>query len=219
MTMKKITLLGSLFLSLFSQAQTFTDNFDSYTAGLGLKAQSAGAWTTWSGAASPTDDVLVSNADAASASNSLHFVSTASTGGPSDVIRNFGVLNTGQFSMAFNMKVATGAAAYFNLQKTAVPGAAYTLDAVFGDDGTLVFNQQGDFLATYPQGSWFNFRLDINFNTNKWEVFFDNVSQGSFSNSVNQIASIDLFPVDAVTPFLSDFFIDDFSTIVTPYIL
>jgi hypothetical protein len=219
MTMKKITFLGSLFLSLFSQAQTFTDNFDSYTAGLGLKAQSAGAWTTWSGAASPTDDVLVSNADAASGANSLHFVSTASTGGPSDVIRNFGVLNTGQFSMAFNMKVATGAAAYFNLQKTAVPGATYTLDAVFGDDGTLVFNQQGDFLATYPQGSWFNFRLDINFNTNKWEVFFDNVSQGSFSNSVNQIASIDLFPVDAVTPFLSDFFIDDFSTIVTPYTL
>lgn len=219
MTMKKITFLGSIFLSLFSQAQTFTDNFDSYTAGSLLGPQSAGQWSTWSGAVGGTDDVLVSNADAFSGANSLHFVSTASTGGPSDVMRNFGVLNTGQFSMAFNMKVASGAAAYFNLQKTAVPGVTYALDAIFNDDGTLVFNQQAGFVANYPQGSWFNFRLDINFNTNKWEVFFDNVSQGSFSNSVNQIAAIDIFPVDNVTPFNANYFIDDFTTTVTPYVL
>ena len=111
--MKKITLVGSLFLSLFSQAQTFTDNFDSYTAGSLLGPQSAGAWTTWSGTTGGANDVLVSNAASVSGANSLHFVSTVDGGGPSDVIRNFGVLNTGQFSMAFNMKVATGAAASF----------------------------------------------------------------------------------------------------------
>jgi hypothetical protein len=217
--MKKITLIGSLLLSSLSQAQTFTDNFDSYTAGLGLKPQSAGAWTTWSGAANPTDDVLVSSADAASGSNSLRFTSTSVDGGPADVIRNFGVLNSGQFSMEFNMKVVNGAAAYFNLQKTAVVGATYTLDAVFSETGTLTFNQQSDFTATYPQGAWFNFRLDINFNTNVWEVFFNDVSKGTFSNDVNQIASIDLFPVDGDAPYNSDFFIDDFSTTITPYTL
>lgn len=217
--MKKITLIGSLFLSLFSQAQTFTDNFDSYTAGLFLGPQSAGAWTTWSGTTGGSDDVLVSSADAVSGANSLHFVSTVDGGGPADVMRNFGVLNTGQFSMSFNMKVANGAAAYFNLQKTLVPGTAYTLDAVFNDDGTLVFNQQSGFVANFPQGTWFNFRLDINFNTNKWEVFFDNVSQGYFANTINQIAAIDIYPVDGVTPFNADYFIDDFTTTITPYIL
>ena len=217
--MKKITLLGSLFLSLFSQAQTFTDNFDSYTAGSLLGPQSAGAWTTWSGTTGGANDVLVSSDASVSGANSLHFVSTVDGGGPSDVIRNFGLLNTVQFSMGFNMKVATGAAAYFNLQKTAVPGATYTLDAMFADDGTLTFNQQTGFSATFPQGTWFNFRLDINFNTNKWEVFFDNVSQGYFSNSVNQIASIDIYPVDAATPFNADYFIDDFTTTITPYTL
>lgn len=217
--MKKITLVGSLLLSLLSQAQTFTDNFDSYTAGSNLCPQSNGAWTTWSNAPGGSEDVLVSNADAVSGANSIHFTSTSSTGGPTDLIRHFGVLNTGQFSMEFNMKVATGAAAYFNLQKTATMGNTYTLDAMFGDNGVLLFNQQSTFSATYPQGTWFNFRLDINFNTNVWEVFFDDVSQGTFSNAVNQIEAIDIFPVDNNTPYNADYFIDDFSTAITPYTL
>lgn len=217
--MKKITLFGSLFLSLFSQAQTFTDNFDSYTAGLNLCPQSSGAWTTWSNVPGGTEDVLVSNADAVSGANSIHLVSTVENGGPTDLIRNFGVLNTGQFSLSFNMKVGAGKAAYFNLQKTSTPGTTYALDANFADNGTLLFNQHLDFSANYPQGTWFNFRLDINFNTNKWEVFFDDVSQGYFSNVENQIASIDIYPVDQDTPFSADYFIDDFSTTITPYTL
>ncbi len=217
--MKKITLLGSLFISLFSQAQTFTDNFDSYTAGSYLGTQSAGAWTTWNNAPGTATDVLVSNADALSGANSLHFVSNVSGGGPTDVIRNFGVLNTGQFSMSFQMKVGTGKAAYFNLQKTATPGDAFTLSANFGDNGELKINEDINFLATYPQGSWFEFRLEANLNLNQWEIFFDNVSQGTFTTIENQVASIDLYPVDQDTPFLSDFFIDDFSTTITPYTL
>lgn len=217
--MKKITLVGSLFLSLLSQAQTFTDDFDSYTAGSNLCPQSGGAWTTWSNAPGGAEDVLVSNADAVSGSNSLRFVSTSSTGGPTDLIRHFGILNTGQFSMEFNMKVATGAAGYFNLQKTAVMGGTYTLDAYFNDNGTLSFSQQSTFSGTYPQGTWFNFRLDINFNTNEWEVFIDDVSQGTFSNEQNQIEAIDIFPVDPVAPNNADYFIDDFSTTITPYTL
>jgi hypothetical protein len=217
--MKKITLLGSLFLSLCLQAQTFTDNFDSYTAGSYLCPQSGGAWTTWSNAPGGAEDVLVSSADAVSGSNSLRFVSTSTGGGPTDLIRHFGILNTGQFSMEFNLKVAVGAAAYFNFQKTASMGATYTLDAIFSDDGSLNFSQQSTFSALYPQGSWFNFRMEINFNTNLWEVFIDDVFKGSFSNAQNQIEAIDIYPVDQNAPTNSDFFIDDFSTTITPYTL
>ena len=217
--MKKITLLGSLFLSLIAQAQTFTDNFDSYTAGSYLGTQSTGAWTTWNNSPGTATDVLVSNADAFSGSNSLHFISNVSGGGPSDVIRNFGVLSTGQFSMSFQMKVGVGKAAYFNLQKTATPGAAYTLSANFADNGSLTINEDPNFSATFPQGSWFEFRLEVNLNLNQWEIFFDNVSQGTFTTVENQIASIDIYPVDQDTPFSSDFFVDDFSTTITPYTL
>jgi hypothetical protein len=218
--MKKQLLFGlSLLLSATTFSQTFFDNFDSYIAGQKLCTQSAGAWTTWSNAPGGAEDVNVSNADAASPSNSLYFSSTSSTGGPVDLVRHFGVLNTGQFVLDFNMKVNAGKAGYFNLQKTATMGNTYALDAFFRDNGTLVFNQVSGFTATYPQGMWFNFRLEINFNINKWEIFIDNVSAGYFSNSVNQIEAIDIFPVDNDTPFDAQFYIDDFQTIVTPYVL
>jgi hypothetical protein len=218
--MKKQLLFGlSLLLSATTFSQTFFDNFDSYTAGQKLCNQSAGAWTTWSNAPGGPEDVNVSNADAVSPSNSLYFASTASTGGPVDLVRHFGVLNTGQFVLSFNMKVNAGKAGYFNLQKTATMGNTYALDAFFRDNGTLVFNQVSGFTASYPQGSWFNFRLEINFNINKWEIFIDDVSAGYFSNSVNQIEAIDIFPVDSETPFDAQFYIDDFQTIVTPYVL
>jgi hypothetical protein len=199
-------------------AQTFFDNFDSYTVNQKLGPQSSGQWTTWSKAPGGPEDVNVVNTDAFSPSNSLRFTSTAANGGPVDVVRQFGVLNTGQFSLSFKMKVTSGSAAYFNLQKNAAMGA-YALDAFFQDNGTLVFNQIAGFSANYPQGTWFDFRLDINFNINKWEVFIDDVSAGYFSNTVNQVAAIDLYPVDNATPYSADFYVDDFQTIITPYTL
>jgi len=219
--MKKILLLGSVFFSLLSQAQTFTDNFDSYTAGSYLCPQSSGAWTTWSNTPGSTTDVLVSSADAVSLPNSLHFTSTVQNGGPTDLVRHFGVVNTGQFSLEFNMKVANASSAYFNLQKTSNFNGAnnYALDAFFQENGTLTFDQHPEFSAAFPHGTWFNFRLEIDFNLNKWEVFINNVSVGYFSNSINQIEAIDIYPVDNTTPYNADYFIDDFTTIKTAYSL
>ena len=216
---KQLLLITGLLLSVSSFSQIFLDNFDSYTAGMKLCPQSGGQWTTWSNAPGGAEDVNVTNADASSPSNSLYFSSTASTGGPVDLIRHFGILSSGQFEMEFNMKVNSGKAAYFNLQKTAVMGNTYSLDTYFKDNGTLVFNQVAGFSAAYPQGSWFNFRLEINFNINKWEVFINDQSVGYFSNTVNQIEAIDIFPVDADAPYDAQFYIDDFQTTITPYVL
>jgi hypothetical protein len=222
--MKKITFLGALVISLGIQAQTFTDNFDSYTAGSYLGPQSGGEWTTWSDSPGSNEDVKVyADATAPSQSNSLHFVSTTSGGGPTDLVREFSnaALSTGQFTMSMNLKVTTGATGYFNLQKTMTIGQTWALDASFLEDGSLSFvNQSGlNFNTTYPNGQWFNFRLEVNFNTNVWELFIDDVSAGTFSNPENQIASIDIFPVDQTAPYNSDFYIDDFSTTIVPYTL
>src|SRR3989338_2466434 len=148
--MKKTLLIASLAFTTVGMSQTYSDNFDSYNAGQYMASQSGGFWTTWSNAPGGAEDVLVSNANASSAPNSIYFSTAAQAGGPTDLVRNFGVLNTGQFSMEFNI------------------------------------------LGAYTQNTWFNFRIDINFNTNLWEVFIDDVSIGSFSNSENQIASIDI---------------------------
>ncbi|MES2587381.1 MAG: Omp28-related outer membrane protein [Bacteroidota bacterium] len=219
--MKKITLICSLFVSSLMNAQTFIDNFDSYTAGQKLAQQSAGAWTTWSNTPGSAEDGLVSNANAFSLPNSMYFSSTASTGGPVDQVKHFGVLNTGSFSLEWNMFVETGKAAYFNLQKTATMGQIYALDVNFNDNGALDFNTGSalNLSTTFTQNTWFNFRLDINFNTNTWEVFIDDVSKGTFANSINQIEAIDLFPVDQNSPYSSGFFVDDFQYTITPYVL
>lgn len=216
---KKLLLGFGLIFTSSLFAQTFTDNFDSYTAGQKLCPQSAGAWTTWSNAPGGNEDVLVSNAASSSPSNSLYFASTTQAGGPTDLVRHFGVLNTGQFSMDFNLKIDAGKAAYFNLQKTATMGQTYALDAFFSDAGTLTFNQVAGFSAAFPQGTWFNFKMNINFNINKWEIFINNVSVGYFANTVNQIESIDIFPVDATSPYNAAFYLDDFHTVTTPYTL
>ncbi len=219
--MKKITLICSLCVSAYMTAQTFSDNFDSYIAGQKLAQQSAGAWTTWSNAPGGTEDGLVSNANSVSPSNSMYFSSNLQTGGPVDQVKVFGVQNTGSFSLEWNMFVETGKAAYFNLQKTATIGQVYALNANFNDDGTMAFDDgvTTNFSSTFLQNVWFNFRLDINFNTNTWEVFIDDVSKGIFSSAVNQIASIDIFPVDQNTPYASGFYVDDFQYTVNPYVL
>lgn len=219
--MKKITLSGLMFVALASQAQTFSDNFDSYTAGQYLGPQSGGNWTTWSNAPGTAEDVYVSDVDAASAPNSLYFSTSVQNGGPTDLVHNFGVLNTGQFTMNLNMFVESGKAGYFNLQKNATIGQVWAMDANFNDDGSLsIVNTTGlNFAASYPQAQWFNFRIDIDFNTNNWEIFIDNVSVGSFANSENQIASIDIFPVDQNAPYSAGYYIDDFEYTITPYVL
>jgi hypothetical protein len=217
--MKKLLLLAGLGVCTMANAQSFTDNFDSYTAGSYMAAQSAGAWTTWSGAPGTTEDVLVSNANSISGSNSVYFSTSSSSGGPTDLVRNFGVLNTGQFSMNFNLLVETGKAGYFNFQRNATIGQTWAMDCFFTDNGNIqIQNQSGlSFSASYPQGNWFNFRIDINFNTNHWEVFVDNVSVGSFANTENQIASIDIYPTDQASPYSCGYFMDDFHYDVTPY--
>lgn len=219
--MKKHVLFLGLLAAGTAFGQTFSDNFDGYTAGQYLCPQSGGAWTTWSNAPGTAEDVMVSSADASSPSNSLYFSSTAQAGGPTDLVKNFGVLNTGQFSMSFNIKVENGKAGYFNFQKNATIGQVWAMDCFFADNGAMYINNQSglNFQSTYPQGQWFNFRIDIDFNANVWEVFINNVSAGSFANTENQIASIDIYPTDQNTPYSCGYYIDDFQYTITPYTL
>ncbi|MDH4474775.1 MAG: T9SS type A sorting domain-containing protein [Fluviicola sp.] len=219
--MKKTLLIASLAFTTLGMSQTYSDNFDAYNAGQYMAQQSGGFWTTWSNAPGGTEDVLVSSANSVSGPNSVYFATSAQAGGPTDLVRNFGVLNTGQFSMEFNILVETGKAGYFNFQRNATIGQVWAMDCFFNDNGTITINNQSglNFSGAYTQNTWFNFRIDINFNTNNWEVFIDDVSIGSFSNSENQIASIDIYPTDQNTPYSCGYFIDDFSYTITPYTL
>ncbi|MBW7866908.1 MAG: Omp28-related outer membrane protein [Brumimicrobium sp.] len=213
------TLVIGICLSVgIAQAQIFSDNFDSYTAGdyLGL---SNPTWSTWSNQPGGAEDVKISDADASSAPNSLYFKATSANGGPQDVILKFDdVYTSGNFILDFDMKVVSGTGAYFNLQQNHVVGQVWALQGYFLQDGTFKFDNgnTGDILLTgsYPNGSWCNVKLEVNLTTNLWEVKIDNVSAGTFSNPVNSMGIWDIYPVNPASMGgngQSEFYIDNVS--------
>ncbi|OYU96725.1 MAG: hypothetical protein CFE21_00105 [Bacteroidetes bacterium B1(2017)] len=214
--MRKIYILLGLALLSFknNQAQTFSDNFDSYTANAFLGTSNS-AWKTWTNKPGGADDIKISNAKAHSGSNSLYFTSVAANGGPSDIVLPFGSeLTSGTFSMSMYMFVDTQKKGYFNLQEQKTLGNGWSIDVNFDSIGgfEIVNTQNGRLLSgTYTQNTWFKCELKINLSSNTWEFLLDDVSKGSFQNYYRKIASMDIYPT-----FNSSYYIDDISYTITP---
>ena len=228
--MKKFFTLSAVLGVLALNAQSsFSDNFDSYTVGQYLAVQSqaaSGPWTTWSNAPGGTEDVLISNTDASSGTNSVYYSSTSASGGPTDCVLPFGgSYNTGTFTYEQDMKLASNKGAYFNFQATTTMGQLWALEVYVNQSGQFqMSNTSGTFLTgTFPTNTWFNLKFDINLNTNNWNVLVNSTSVGSFSNTVNQIASIDIYPVNAASPLggnnQAGFWVDDVAYTYTPYVM
>lgn len=220
--MKKITTLtlACLFAGSIVKAQTFSDNFESYTTGIALGPQSPD-WRTWGGAGGGPDDVNVITTDnhTTGGTKSLYFSSTSATGGPQDCVLPFGAspLTTGQFTFTSWFKIPTGKTAYFNFQGNATMGNLYTLDCWMDATGNILIQNSGITVATgtFTQGTWFQLSIDVNLNTNSWELLIDAVSQGTWQNTANQVYAIDIYPADAA----ASFWVDDVSYNVVPYVL
>ena len=214
----KFTLIAAIALLGFSaKAQTFSDDFESYTVGSKLGPQSTN-WTTWSNADGGTEDVNVIASDSYSGTKSIYFSSTSATGGPADVVLPFGgVYTSGTFEFKARFKVPSTKTGYFNFQANATIGQIWALDCYMNADQTLTMGNTGGqlFSGTYPQGNWFELKYIINLNTNQWKVFVNDTLRGTFSNTANQIASLDIYPANAA----ASYWVDDVSYTYTPYVL
>lgn len=200
-----------------ANAQSFSDNFESYTAGIKLGPQSPN-WTTWSNADGGTEDVNVVTNEAHSGTKSIYFSSTSATGGPADVVLPFAGPHTqGIFEFKAWFKVPTSKSAYFNFQAENTIGTTWAMDCYMNADGSLQINNASTtyITATYPQNQWYQIKIKANLSTNQWEVFVDSSSVGTFSNITNKIASIDIYPANAA----ASFWVDDVSYSLTPYVL
>jgi hypothetical protein len=223
--MKKIyTLVGAALLATTMSAQvSFSDNFDTRT--LGALGPQSSDWTTWSGTEGGAEDAIVVNTSSQTAPNSIYFVSTAANGGPQDVILPFGgQYNTGTFSYSMDMYVTANKGAYFNFQGETTPGNLFAMECYLPQTGDMFLtNTTGTlFQGSYPNAQWFNLRFDINLNTNSWEVYINNVLQGTFANTVNQIASIDIYGYNGTNAGgngQAEFWIDNVAYSYTPYLL
>ncbi len=207
-------LLAFISIAISSKAQTFNDDFESYTAG-SLLAASSTTWATWSGAGGGADDVAVSNAMAHSGVNSVFLSSTSATGGPTDLVLPFSAqYNSGSFVFETWMYVNSGKGAYFNYQGTASYGSLYSMDVTYETTGNLKFENSGTLLlqVSYPQGQWFDFKMVASLNNSSWNILLDGVTVGSFQNPVFNVAAMDFYPIQN-----SAFYMDDVSYNYTPY--
>ncbi|MFI5220841.1 MAG: T9SS type A sorting domain-containing protein [Bacteroidia bacterium] len=215
--MKKLILffVAGVVLNFTAKSQTtFSDNFDSYTAGAYL-GQSNSNWTTWSHSPGGSDDTRIINTKSHSASNALYFSSVA--GGPTDVVLPFtgSPYTTGNFSYSMWMFVDSGKKGYFNLQEQTTVGKGWTFDANFDSLGSLTFVNTISgtlFITPYTQNQWFKFEVKVNLNSNTWDIYLDNTLKGSFTNSYRAIASIDLYAMAG-----SSYYVDDVTYTYTPY--
>jgi len=215
--MKKFyVLLVVAFLGYSTYGQTFQDDFESYSSSDKLAASSP-TWGAWSGInGGGADDISISTARAHSGTNAVRFASNAESGGPADIVLHFGnEINSGQFSLSFEMFVETGKSAYFNLQQESKPGEVWVMDAYFNNDATFRINNSiigTRVLSTYTQNEWINIRFEIDLNTNTYELFIDETSVGTFQNNNQQIASLNFYPTQG-----NDYHIDDVTYNYVPY--
>lgn len=222
--MKNFYLLG-LALAIIGNAngQSMSENFDSRSVGDYMGVVSPD-WTTWSGTVGGAEDVQVTDVEAASGSNSIYFSTVSPGGGPQDVLVPFGgVYSTGDFVFESKFYVESGKGAYFNFQGETSPGAMYTLNCFMVNDGSLHMDAGSAVLieTTYPSDTWFTLKMQLNLNTNDWELYLDDELQGIFSNPNNQVASADLYPVNNSHGGnnIAGYFMDDVMYEHTPYIL
>ncbi len=215
--MKKLLLMGIGIIAASSLfAQTFTDDFETYTPGNMLVASNPTDWDTWT-PATPAEDAPISSAQASSGTNSVYFSSAVTGGGPQDVILRFNqVYSSGNFTYESNYYVETGKGAYFNMQETFTVGNVWAVHCFMLEDGTLKLNNGSTtyLTTTYPVGQWFNLRIEIDLTANVWELYINNVSQGTFANPTGSIAILDLYPTNPASEGgneQSGFYVDDVS--------
>jgi thiol-disulfide isomerase/thioredoxin len=191
--MKNIySLAAALCIGTVAFAQ-ITDDFESYTVGA-LLANSSPNWDTWSG--QTAQDVAIVDDTAYSGDKSIYFEATTSNGGPDDIVLPFGAkYTTGQFDFSMMLFVQNTTGAYFNFQAQTTVGQEWALECALNQDGDILISNTGGTLltASYTPGQWVEISFEIDLTANDWEFFVDGTSQGSFANTINSIASLNIY--------------------------
>ena len=198
----------------------FVDSFEAYTVGTFLGVASPD-WTTWSDAPGGVEDVQIANTDAHSGTNSIYFSSVLASGGPQDVVLPFGAAhNTGHLMLDAWFKVEPNKGAYINFQSEVVTAVTWALECFMVDNGDLIVVSDAATVitGTYLTDVWFKMTWDVDLELNVWELLIDGISKGSFSNTNNQIASLNIFPVNNETGAnnICGYWVDDVSFTYTP---
>lgn len=201
--------ISCLLLASSIDAQTFSDDFESYNTTTYLGIQS-GPWRTWSSTTGGgTEDVYVVTTDnhTTGGTKSIYFSSTSTNGGPQDVVLPFNTtpLATGQLTYSMWLKIPSGKSAYFNFQGNATMGNQYVFECFMRGGFIDLFEGQNAVVSgVYPFDTWFEVSIVANLTTNTWDLLLNSSSLGTWNPLINSAYAIDIFPADDTASFWVD---------------
>lgn len=216
--MKKILLFISILATVMvanTQTLLFEDNFDSYTTGMGVAAQSAD-WDTWDG--SPNLDGAVSTDYASSGTKSAKIEGTAT-----DLVLPIGPYVAGKYDVKWKMLIPNGFGAYFNalhVWSSSSTTYEWAVDVFFSDQGEVTWT--AEFVtggaANIDNGEWFDVQLTADLDADVGVLYINDVIvhtwQWSINNAngnagTNQLSAIDFYGTDDTAQGEGLYYIDD----------
>jgi hypothetical protein len=142
----------------------FSDDFESYTAGVQLCTQTT-EWETWSGTPGTGEDPFVTTAYSYSGSNSVVEIPG------NDFVRRLGNQTSGKWYMSFLFYIPAGASGYFNTMTGFTPDPfQWAMDCFFDVGGTGRIDTTGSAGAfvvdfTWTEGQWNQATLVVDLDT------------------------------------------------------
>lgn len=167
------------------------------------------SWTTWSGTTGGTEDVQVTDTIAHSGFNSV-----AIEGSTTDVIFLLDDRTSGTYKVGYDVYVASGNSAYYNIQETMVPATTWILDGWLDDGGMGRLNRGTNNVAnfSYPQDKWFSIWHYVDLDNDSIQVFVDNrfVYAGAYTanGGTTTLGSLNFYPDAGAGPG-KVYFVDD----------
>jgi Secretion system C-terminal sorting domain len=199
-----VLLFSGLCAGMSAQTLLFSDNFDSYTAGQGVAAQSSD-WDTWDG--STGVDGMVSADYANSGANSAVIDGTGT-----DLVLPIGPYVSGKYDVKWNMYLPTGTSgAYFNAMHVWSSSSTtyeWGLDVFFDDAGEVTWTTGAEAggAANVNIGEWFEVQVTVDLDNDEGVIYIGGTIVHTFQWSLdnadgtagtNQLSAIDYFGTDA----------------------
>jgi len=174
----------------------YGDDFEAYTVG-GYLAVQSDDWTTWSNNPGSGEDAFISDDYALSGTNSVK------VDGTTDLVLIMENYTTGAYSIDLNMYIPAGYCAYYNLQKTNVPGTEWGFQIMFDVDGIASIDGGAAAACTFPFDfdTWMNFEIVVDLDNDLCDFYYDSTLMHSYqwtlgtfgTPGLNQLGGVNMY--------------------------
>ena len=178
-------------LPMLASAQTYSENFDSYSAGSGLMGQ--GGWAGWG--CGSAGEAFVTGQFSNSPPNSVDITPTT------DIVQEFSGVTSGMWEISAMCYVPSGGSGetYFILLNTYVCPTTFnwSLDLLFDQSAGMVSSVEGSATTPIINDQWVEVKVEFNLGTDTQTLyyngaFFDTIPWAGVGG-VAELAALDLF--------------------------